>query len=317
MVPPIENCTVVHQGTYDAEFMTMCSAPIEVPGTTTQTPTEPAQTSSAAPSTAAQTDTEQSPSPQHVETTTQIPVEGTTSTNPLNESDRSYTIETTPSPVQVAPTTRSPVSSPSPAASVVPVTDEPFIPRNTSKQTTVTETKIIERSENALATVALIVSIVSIFGCIAGVLYMRHRHAGMVRRKSVSPTEVQLQQLQQGGDTPDKTISENKSMEENKIKMTNVHKAMQSKRVAAMQGKRVAASRTPVGKRAALTPPVKPMVSPEKPPATLPPKKASAELPQTNRGAPPPAVNRTAKHSVRNVSNVARMIHKFDTSSAK
>ena len=322
MVPPITNCTTIHEGTYDAEFMTMCSAPIETPETTTQTPMEPARTSSAGSSPSPQSGNELSPSPQRVETTTRIPVEGTMSPSPSSESDHSYTIKTTPSPFRSNPTTKSRASSPSPAASVVPDTDEPFIPRNASKQVIRTETKIIERSDSPLVIVALVVSIVSVVVCITGVLHMRHRHADMVRRKSVGPSQVQLQQ---GEDTIDK------SMQENEIRMNRVRKAMQDHRTAASRAAPTPAvyrtnkpsvmgkpgdapTALTLPKRAVPTPAVDrtnkqsvPVKTGDAPTALTPPKRA----------APTPAVDRTNKQSVRNVSNVARMIHKFDPTSVK
>jgi len=226
MSPPGGNCTIVHQGTYDAEFMAMCTLPIVLHETTTQIPMETVQTSTSVLSPSPAYDISPSPSLRHVETTTQTSVEDRASPSPSTGTPTPSRIETTPFPSQTSTTTQRPEPDLLVTPSPVPQSDATFIPSN-QPQPQPSDVS----SSHTLAVVAVVVSVLSILGCFGSLAYILWRHKHSAAQKAVRPSQVDIQlavkeALNQMTDV--KTIED--SMKANEHRMKKMRHALRATR---------------------------------------------------------------------------------------
>ena len=106
--PAANNCTQVHEGTYDQEFILMCSQTLESFVTTTPTPTESSTTLPPVSTTLAPQSTEPSHATTHALTTLPVYLTTTTLSNPSQTTTPSYTSTPTSTSTHIQTTTHSP-----------------------------------------------------------------------------------------------------------------------------------------------------------------------------------------------------------------
>lgn len=230
--PTCCNCTTVHQGTYDQEFMIMCNEQIETPVTTTQTTTGAATTTSTASPPLVQTSTVSSYSTTHSPTTTQIYLTTPQSAFPSSTTNPSSTTKTNSGQNHISTTTVRPTGNPSDSNPSFTTPINTNIDSNTtdtglraSKSEIIHQT-VIHRNDDTASIIAIIISSIAIVSLIGLGIWSHKRHEENKRHKMVRPSGVELSP---SNGTPlvsnDTQLSE--SMEENR-KHVNAMKSRNS-----------------------------------------------------------------------------------------
>lgn len=188
---PIQNCTIVHTATYDAEFMTMCKVPIALPGTTTQIPTEIGTTGSPVLSPTPAVDTAPAPLSTHAP-----PEEETNSTTPWSASPSpavgfSGTTTTFPSVPQSTTTTPHPNRHPSPTPSNQVNDSRPVFIVSPSAPSSYSSPTATVESTNDLLVVSIVISSVAIFLVLSALAFGGWKFYRHKQRKLVRPSIVE------------------------------------------------------------------------------------------------------------------------------
>ena len=155
------NCTKVHSGTYDQEFIALCNEPIETPATTTQLTTEIYTTTSTEPPPQAPTSTV-SPFPTtHAQTTTTERLITTTSLRRSDTTTAGYIPSTTTWTDQSTTTTINPTTNPETDSPHLIITQD-HIP---TQPTQITEKTIVQQTDHVPLIVSIVISSLSLVGC--------------------------------------------------------------------------------------------------------------------------------------------------------
>jgi hypothetical protein len=181
----------VHSGTYDQEFIALCNEPIEKPATTTQTPMEIYTTTSTELPPQSPTSTVSVFPTTHVQSTT---TERSTTTTSLRRSDTTtaeYIPSTTTSIVQSTTTTLNPTTDPGKEPSSFQNTTNTYIPTKQTQQ--IIEKTIVQKSNDAAIIISIVISSVSLVGCIAFAIWSYNKHQEHKTHKLVRPSQVEIE----------------------------------------------------------------------------------------------------------------------------
>lgn len=217
--PTCCNCTTVHSGTYDQEFMVMCNEPIETPATTTQLPTEIATTPSTVSVPPVTTSTSPLTTQKPALTTTETRTTTIQSTTPsqtstplhksTTESIHTPEIETTTDPLSRLTTTLSPSFGKH---------KYDYIPTNRSDPA-VYKTIIQQSSDNIpILITSLVISGLALFGCISLSIWSYKKHKETKVQKMVRPSQINLE-LSPSATQP---LTEKKDDLENQLKVNKL-----------------------------------------------------------------------------------------------
>lgn len=181
------NCTKVHTGTYDQEFIALCSEPIETTTTTTQgSMVAYTTTSTEAPPPARTSTVSQSHSGHGPSTTTTRSVEST-SGYPKSTTTSVYNSTTSKPRTQSYTTTKRPEKGPSDSFNT---NNPPYIPPNES---TVVHKTIVNEYDPAMTIVAICLSVFSIFGCVVLSIWAYKKQKDSKVQKMVRPSQVDIE----------------------------------------------------------------------------------------------------------------------------
>jgi hypothetical protein len=188
--PPMDkNCTNVHSGTYDQEYVLMCTELIYLPTTTRLATTTQriATTTPMVTTPLAHTSTELLSSTAHAATTPRIYSTTTMSSNHSHTTTNSlYRPTTTKLPNHIQLTTGHPISN----QTTFNASHPSYIDNNTPNSVV-----IIQESSHILI-IALVTSSVSFIGCIALGIWSFHQHQLHKRNKVVRPDDIELSSIE-------------------------------------------------------------------------------------------------------------------------
>ena len=196
-----KNCTQVHQGTYDQEFMLMCTLPIGKSATTTPEPTESYTTLPPVLTTSVSTSTAPLPVETHAPTKPPEYLTTTTSSNLRSSTTSSYIPKTTSEAIHIQSTTVSPTTNPpSDQPTFGTTTDAYILPNDTqslvlSREQPIQQTIIQQTSPDTIPILisALSISIVSFIGCIVFGIWSYKKHQEHKVHKMVRPSGVHIE----------------------------------------------------------------------------------------------------------------------------
>lgn len=193
-IPTCCNCTTIHTGTYDQEFMVICDESIETPTTTPATPTEIYTTTSTAIPLVATTSTESLSTQTPVETTTAVYLTTTESLSPSPSSSLSYTTSTTPAST---PQTTTILNQSKDQSKNLSYTNESssYIENISTDPPAIYNTIIQQESptNTAILITSISISIVALIGCIGLTIWSYRKHHETKHQKMVRPSEVNLE----------------------------------------------------------------------------------------------------------------------------
>ena len=190
--PTCCNCTTVHTGTYDQEFMVVCDESIEIPTTTPVLPTETYTTTSTAIPLLATTSTESLQTQTPVVTTTAIYSTTTELLSPSPSSSLSYTTSTTPASTPQTTTIQNQPKDQSKNLSYTNKTSS-YIENISSDPPAIYNTIIQRESNTAILITSISISMVALIGCIGLTIWSYRKHHETKHQKIVRPTEVNLE----------------------------------------------------------------------------------------------------------------------------
>ena len=227
------NCTTIHTGTYDQEFMVMCSESIEKPATTTLKPMEISTTTSTVSPQLVTTSTELPSLPTLVPTTTKIYSPTSTSTNPSQTYAPSYTTSTQSWTTQSSTTTENPTEYPTVNPTTLPSFNNTISAYIVNKTTDPTDAPAIYNTivnhpmNTAIIITSICISAVALVGCIGLTIWTYKKHRETKSHKMVRPSQVNIEisptakQPMLKGSKDDIDIEN--QLRVNKLKMDKVH----------------------------------------------------------------------------------------------
>ena len=184
------NCTKVHSGTYDQEFIALCNEPIEKPATTTLTPTEIYTTTSTVPPPLPPTSTVSTSPTTHAPSTTTERLVTTTSLRRTGTTTVEYIPSTTTSIDQSTTTILNPVTNPGTDSPSFDNKTKSYIP---TKPTQIIEKTIVHQTDHAPLIVSIVISSVSLIGCVAFGVWSYKKHQEHKTHKMVRPSQVEIE----------------------------------------------------------------------------------------------------------------------------
>lgn len=325
VLPLDKNCTTVHEGTYDQEFMLMCSEPIETPATTTQSSMENETSTTTASPPQVHTSTLPSYSPPPATTTQQTHSTTAESLDPNASTTPSSTTEMMTTSTHMLQTTTSQPKNPSTTTFAFIIENNSYIPPNESKvlQTPILQQTIIHHeTDNTVIIVALCISSVSLIGCVLFAVWSCKKHAEHKKHKIVRPSGVNVE-LSPTATTPLRGADDvENQLKTNKQKMNILHAKTArpfERKVSQVSGSQTTRAPTMMNKRPSQVKKMslqdwkqlqselkkKPIVNRK----TKPPKKQF-------KGPPAPVVSQQQLKipplNMKNVSTVKTMIDKFN-----
>lgn len=188
--PPIDkNCTTVHSGTYDQEYMLMCMESL-YPSTTTPIPTTTQQiatTTSVATTPVVYTSTEPLSSTTRAVTTSEIYSTTIMSSNHSHTTTSSlYKPITTTLPNRTQLTTLYPTIN----QSAFNTSEQTYIEKNAPNSV------VIVKESSHILIIALVISCISFIGCIALGIWSFRQHQLHKRNKIVRPDDIELSSIE-------------------------------------------------------------------------------------------------------------------------
>lgn len=197
--PTCCNCTTIHTGTYDQEFMVMCSESIEKPATTTLEPMEISTTTSTVSPQLVTTSTELPSLPTLVPTTTKIYSPTSTSTTPSQTYAPSYTTSTQSWTTQSSTTTENPTEYPTVNPTTLALFNDTINAYIVNKTTDPTDAPAIYNTivnhpmDTAILITSICISAVALVGCIGLTIWTYNKHRETKTHKMVRPSQVNIE----------------------------------------------------------------------------------------------------------------------------
>ena len=184
------NCTKVHSGTYDQEFIALCNELIETPATTTLTPTETYTTTSTGPPPQPPTSIVSASPTTHAPSTTTERSVTTTSLRRTDTTTAVYIPLTTTSIVQSMMTTPNLVTDPGTDPPSFDNKTKSYIPTKPTQMITQT---IVHKTDDAALIVSIVISSVSLIGCVIFGVWSYKKHQEHKTHKMVRPSQVEIE----------------------------------------------------------------------------------------------------------------------------
>ncbi len=181
------NCTKVHSGTYDQEFIALCNEPIETTTTTDRSSMVAYTTTSTESPQSISTSTVSQPQSGHGATTTTTRSSTPGSENPSGATTSVYT--PTPKQRNTPANTTTPRPGGNPSESFT-TRSRQFIPPN---DTTVVHKTIVNEYDPAMTIIAICLSVFSLFGCVVLTIWAYKRQRDFKVQKLVRPSQVDIE----------------------------------------------------------------------------------------------------------------------------
>lgn len=184
------NCTKVHSGTYDQEFIALCNELIETPATTTLTPTEIYTTTSTVPPPQPPTSTVSASPTTHAPLTTTERLVTTTSLRRTDTTTAVYIPLTTTLIDQSMTTTPNQVTNPGTDPPSFDNKTKSYIPTKPTQMITQT---IVHKTDDTALIVSIVISSVSLIGCVVFGVWSYKKHQEHKTHKMVRPSQVEIE----------------------------------------------------------------------------------------------------------------------------